>query len=175
MSWPAGQQRVLDRIEETLLADDQHLGSLFAFFTMLAGDDAMPGTERVRVTRRLPRPALLAAAGLIAVTVSLLTLLAPGRPACSAAAVTPSVLSSSADRPSAHRQAAGCRPASRASTKTSSAGKIRRGRSRSPAGAAALRSPPRDRPAAGTVLAPAAARLGREVARTRLSAVLLPG
>jgi hypothetical protein len=100
MSWPAGQQRVLDRIEETLLADDQYLGSLFTFFTALARDDAMPRTERLP-PRRLPRPALLVAAGLIAVAMFLLTLLAPGRPGCPAAAVATSALNSSAARPAA--------------------------------------------------------------------------
>jgi hypothetical protein len=50
----AGQQRVLDRIEETLLAGDQQLGSLFAFFTRLAGDDAMPQAERL-APRQPPR------------------------------------------------------------------------------------------------------------------------
>jgi hypothetical protein len=33
MSWPSRQQRALHRIEKTLLADDRHLGSLFAVFT----------------------------------------------------------------------------------------------------------------------------------------------
>jgi len=47
MSWPGRQQRVLDRIEKRLLGDDLRLGSLFAVFTRLAPEDAMPPTERV--------------------------------------------------------------------------------------------------------------------------------
>src|ERR1700722_5417281 len=46
-SWPGRQRRVLNRIEKTLLADDLRLGSLFAVFTRLAGEDAMPTAERV--------------------------------------------------------------------------------------------------------------------------------
>ena len=66
MSWPGRQQRVLDQIEKRLLGDDLRLGSLFAVFTRLASEDAMPrqnglkqgrgdrGRQRVReaVTRR---------------------------------------------------------------------------------------------------------------------------
>jgi hypothetical protein len=118
MSWSPGQQRTLDRIEEALLADDQSLGSLFAFFTTLAGEDAMPRTERT-TPRRLPRQSLLAAIGLVAAMLFLLTLLSPGRPACPPLAVTTSALSSSAARPasgclpgpSARRDPAGHRPA----------------------------------------------------------------
>jgi len=47
MNWPARQQRVLHRIERRLLSEDLRLGSLFAVFTRLASDDAMPPTERV--------------------------------------------------------------------------------------------------------------------------------
>jgi hypothetical protein len=47
MSLRAGQQRSLDRIESTLLQDDLHLASLFATFTRLAREEAMPATERV--------------------------------------------------------------------------------------------------------------------------------
>jgi hypothetical protein len=47
MSQVAGQ-RALDQIEKTLAAGDYRLASLPAFFTRLARDDAMPGTERVQ-------------------------------------------------------------------------------------------------------------------------------
>jgi hypothetical protein len=48
ISWLAGQQRALDQIEKTLLTDEYHLASLLTFFTRLAPDDALPGTERVQ-------------------------------------------------------------------------------------------------------------------------------
>jgi hypothetical protein len=51
MSLPASQQRALNRIEETLADDYPGLGPLFAIFTRLAGQEAMPVTERV-TTRR---------------------------------------------------------------------------------------------------------------------------
>jgi hypothetical protein len=89
MSLRAGQQRSLDRIESTLLVDDLRLGSLFAIFTRLARDEAMPLTERVTAGpwRRRLRPALAAAFGLAAVvSVLVLSLLIPGRPACPAGA-----------------------------------------------------------------------------------------
>jgi Protein of unknown function (DUF3040) len=87
MSLPGSQQRALDQIERTLLADDRRLGSLFAFFTRLTSHEAMPSAERV--TAR-PRPlrlrvgvAAMIAIGLAAVmSALLLLLLAPGRQAC---------------------------------------------------------------------------------------------
>jgi hypothetical protein len=88
VSLRAGQQRSLDRIASTLLDDDLRLGSLFAIFTRLARDEAMPATERVMSGpwRRL-RPALVAAAGLVtAASVLVLALLVPGRPACAGGA-----------------------------------------------------------------------------------------
>jgi hypothetical protein len=53
MSWPGRQQRVLDQIEKRLLGDDLRLGSLFAVFTRLASEDAMPrqnGLKQGRAT-----------------------------------------------------------------------------------------------------------------------------
>ena len=47
MSLPGSQKRALGGIEETLLADDLRLGSLFAIFTRLTRHEAMPWTERV--------------------------------------------------------------------------------------------------------------------------------
>ena len=107
MSWPAGQQRVLEGIEETLVAGDQRLGALFALFTRLADGAAMPQTERLPPSR-VPRLALLAAAGLMAVTMFLVTFLTAGQPACPATAMTASVFSSSVARP-----AAACPPVAR--------------------------------------------------------------
>ncbi|MGD0700538.1 MAG: hypothetical protein ABSA02_11710 [Trebonia sp.] len=51
MSLPAGQQRALNRIEQTLAHDDPGLGPLFATFTKLVGREAMPVTERVTARR----------------------------------------------------------------------------------------------------------------------------
>jgi hypothetical protein len=62
MSWPGRQQRVLDRIEKRLLGDDLRLGSLFAVFTRLASEDAMPPTERVEAGPGACCEQLLAAA-----------------------------------------------------------------------------------------------------------------
>jgi Protein of unknown function (DUF3040) len=78
MSLPAYQRRALDRIEQTLVAEDPGLGLRFAIFTGLTLHEAMPATERVphrlqRFVRRviiLPLTltsmvALLVASGLI--------------------------------------------------------------------------------------------------------------
>jgi hypothetical protein len=112
MSLRAGQQRSLDQIEHTLLDDDLRLGSLFAIFTRLAGDEAMPSTERVTAGpwRRL-RPALAAAFGLAAVvTVLVLSLLVPGRQACQGgAAAGPAHM-----QPFRAGRLAACRPPARA-------------------------------------------------------------
>jgi hypothetical protein len=55
VSLPAGQQRALDRIEKTLADDHPGLGPLFAIFTRLTGQEAMPLTERVTARPRLRR------------------------------------------------------------------------------------------------------------------------
>jgi hypothetical protein len=47
MRLPGRQQRALDRIEQTLVAEDPGLGSRFAVFTRLTRHEAMPGTEQV--------------------------------------------------------------------------------------------------------------------------------
>ena len=46
MSLPAYQQRALDRIGQTLAAEDPGLGSRFAVFNKLTVHEAMPGTEQ---------------------------------------------------------------------------------------------------------------------------------
>ncbi len=86
MSLPASQQRALDRIEQTLVADDPGLGLRFAIFTRLARGDPMPGTEQVpgRLQRFL-RPAIM----LPLMVISLAALLAaswllPSREGCPA-------------------------------------------------------------------------------------------
>jgi hypothetical protein len=88
MSLPAGQQRTLQRIEQTLVAGDPELVSLFAVFTRLTGQDAMPRTEQVPARLRGLRSA---AAMFIVLTallgVILLSVLTRSGPACRAAPV----------------------------------------------------------------------------------------
>jgi Protein of unknown function (DUF3040) len=103
MSWPSRQQRVLEQIEKTLLADDYRLAALFAYFAGLTRDDARPGTERIRAWSRRPRSVLLAAAGLVVLTTFMLAWLGPGSQVCPTAAVTTSASSSSAARSAASR------------------------------------------------------------------------
>jgi hypothetical protein len=47
MSLPARQQRVLDRIEDSLHACEPQLRSMFAMFTTLTGDEDMPRLEEL--------------------------------------------------------------------------------------------------------------------------------
>jgi hypothetical protein len=104
MSLPARQQRALDRIEKTLMADDPRFGSLFAIFTRLTWHEAMPGIELAKSGRwHSLRPFAAIAIALIAVaSVLMLTLLAPRRPIC---------LTSAAARHSySSGQTAGCLP-----------------------------------------------------------------
>jgi hypothetical protein len=81
MSLPARQQRALDRIEKTLLADDARFGSLFAIFTRLTWHEAMPGIELVKSGRwHSLRPFAAIVIALIAVaSVLMFTLLSPRR------------------------------------------------------------------------------------------------
>jgi hypothetical protein len=51
MSWPASQRRALSQIEKTLAADHPGLGPLFAIFTRLTDQEAMPVTEQARPWR----------------------------------------------------------------------------------------------------------------------------
>jgi hypothetical protein len=102
MSLPASQQRALDEIEKTLADDHPGLGPLFATFTRLVGDEAMPVTERVtarprrslwprRVTwRRRMWPTVAGVVGLAVATVVLFTLslTLPSRPSCTGTVVS---------------------------------------------------------------------------------------
>jgi hypothetical protein len=79
-----GRRRALHRIEQSLVAEDPRLGSLFAVFTRLTLHEALPGIEQVTGRlRRLLRPAavvpltLLALVGMLAAT-----WLIPGGHAC---------------------------------------------------------------------------------------------
>jgi hypothetical protein len=102
MSLSAGQQRALSQIEQTLADDHPGLGPLFATFTRLAGQEAMPVTERIADRswrlpwqRRLPWPrrmwpTVAGVVGLALVTVVLFTLslTLPSRPACTGTTVS---------------------------------------------------------------------------------------
>lgn len=61
MSLSLGQRRVLQKTEQTLLAEDAPLGSLFEVFNRLTRQDEMPDTEQVTAKRwqRLRRPAVV--------------------------------------------------------------------------------------------------------------------
>jgi hypothetical protein len=106
MSLPGCRRRALDRIEQTLVAEDPGLGLRFAVFARLTRHEAIPGTEQVsgRLQQVLRRAVILPL-----VVISVLTLLAatgliPARHACpvgthgAAAAISP------------ESRAAGCQP-----------------------------------------------------------------
>jgi hypothetical protein len=96
MSLPTGQQRALEQIEKSLALDHPTLGSLFATFTTVVGQEPMPVTERVTGRpRRLPWPrrmwpTVAGLVGLALVTVALFTLslTLPNRPSCSGTVVS---------------------------------------------------------------------------------------
>jgi hypothetical protein len=75
MSLPACQQRVLDRIEQRLAAEDPGLELRLAVFTWLTQHEAIPGAEQVpgRLQQVLRRVVILPL-----VVISLVTLLAAG-------------------------------------------------------------------------------------------------
>src|ERR1700684_280006 len=90
------QQRALDQIEKALADDHPGLESLYATFTSLVGNEAMPVTERVTTRpRRSPwqRPLWPTAAGrlglaLVAVALFTLSLTLPSRPTCTGTVVS---------------------------------------------------------------------------------------
>jgi hypothetical protein len=96
MSRPASQQRALDEIEKALAHDHPGLGPLFAAFTGLVGNEAMPVTERVtaRLRRRpwqrpmWPTVAGLVGLALVAVALFTLSLTLPTRPTCTGTVVS---------------------------------------------------------------------------------------
>ena len=55
MSLPVNEQRVLDGIENALEGGEPRLRSMFAIFTRLTRDDAVPPTETLRARARLGR------------------------------------------------------------------------------------------------------------------------
>jgi hypothetical protein len=77
MSLPASQRRALSQIEQTLADDHPGLGALFAAFTRLTGQEAMPATEQVTARPwRWERmwPGVVTVVGLAMATGVLLTL-----------------------------------------------------------------------------------------------------
>jgi hypothetical protein len=50
MGLPAGQQRMLEKIDVKLTQADPRLNSLFAIFTRLTHTDAMPWTEQLKAS-----------------------------------------------------------------------------------------------------------------------------
>jgi hypothetical protein len=96
MSLPTGQQRALDQIEKTLADDHPGLLPLFATFTRLVGNEAMPMTERVTARprrspwRRRMWPTIAGVVGLALVSVALFTLslTLPSRPTCTGTVVS---------------------------------------------------------------------------------------
>ncbi len=57
--WPSRRRRVLNRVKKQLLTEDPRLYSMFAFFTKLTREDAIPPAERIETgPRRLLRVAL---------------------------------------------------------------------------------------------------------------------
>ncbi len=90
-SLPARQQRALDQIEKTLLADDPRLRSMFAIFTRLTRHEAMPMTEqaRTRLWQFRPRAAVLSIALIAVLSALVLIPLGPGRSRCGASPAAP--------------------------------------------------------------------------------------
>jgi hypothetical protein len=97
MSLPASEARVLTRIEQSLLSRDPRLRSLFAIFTRLTWQEAMPAREQLRPRRSRLRsgPVIVVALVLVFVGVVLGSLAGPAH-ICSAAPGHPAVASAPA-------------------------------------------------------------------------------
>jgi hypothetical protein len=133
---PTSQQRALSQIEQTLADDHPSLGPLFDIFTGLAGQEAMPVTERITDrSRRLPWrrrmwPTVAGVVGLALVSVVLFTLslTLPSRPACTgtvgtiAARMQPLPTGSQAACATQQSEPAKTRPAGAGTTHARSAG-----------------------------------------------------
>jgi Protein of unknown function (DUF3040) len=140
MSLPASQQRALDQIEKTLADDHPGLGPLFADFTSLVGNAAMPVTERVTARpRRLPWqrrmwPTVAGVVGLALVTVVLFTLslTLPSRPSCTGTAV--SIAARLQTVPTGSQAACATQPSAPAKTGPARAGTARAGTARAQSG-----------------------------------------
>lgn len=110
MSLPVSEERALTGIEQALLSRDPRLKSLFAIFTRLTWQEAMPAIEQLRRRRWQPAAGavILLAIALIAAVIVLGSLgsasgCGPAQPSAGAAAHP------SAAAPSASNQ--GCSPA----------------------------------------------------------------
>jgi len=86
MRLPAYQQRALERIEHTLVAEDPGLESRFAVFTMLTRHEAMPGTEQApgRLQRLVRRAVTLPLMVISLVALLAASWLIPSSQACPA-------------------------------------------------------------------------------------------
>jgi hypothetical protein len=84
MSLRGGEQRALDRIEETLQAGDPRFRSLFTIFTRLTRHEAMPSTEQVNARLRTSLLRAIAIPIALAAVLSglILASLTPARNAC---------------------------------------------------------------------------------------------
>jgi hypothetical protein len=88
---PTSQQRALSQIEQTLADDHPSLGPLFDIFTGLAGQEAMPVTERItarawrlRWPRRVsPTIATLVGLAMAAAALFTISLMLPSPQVCS--------------------------------------------------------------------------------------------
>jgi len=87
VSLPCCRQRALDRIEQTLVAEDPGLGLRFAVFTKLTRHEAIPGTEQVagRLPRLVRRAVILPLVVISWVTVLAAGGLIPSRQTCPSA------------------------------------------------------------------------------------------
>ena len=96
MSLPTSQQHALSQIEKTLADDHPGLEAVFATFTSLAGQEAMPATERITTPpwrlpwqrRMWPTAAGVVGLALVAVALFTLSLALPSRPACTGTVVS---------------------------------------------------------------------------------------
>jgi Protein of unknown function (DUF3040) len=85
MSLPASEERALTRIEQTLLARDPRLKSLFGIFTRLTVHEAMPVTEQLQRRWWRPQPgAVVVLAVVLLVSMIVIGSLGPAR-ACTSA------------------------------------------------------------------------------------------
>jgi hypothetical protein len=95
MTLPAGQQRVLDRIEEALKRREPRLASMFAIFNRLNVHERLPWTEaleavpwwspkRYRAAGRLRALVLVTLAAAVVVSAVFIGMGQPARPGCGA-------------------------------------------------------------------------------------------
>jgi hypothetical protein len=71
MGLPVAEARVLTRIEEGLISRDPRFRSLFAIFTRLTWQEAMPAREQLERRQRRPRPGAVILAALVLAVVGI--------------------------------------------------------------------------------------------------------